>query len=187
MIDLNTPEVRAALLVAVPVLLFAARLIAQGGWLDVTTWPRWAQPIVPFVLAAAPPLILDLQSGVEVLAALQAAGAAGFGSIGLYHAAKRAVPPVGGQMIALIAGGLVAASCHVVRPASNFVAAACELGLADAPEVIAAADTKGVPLAGFVAALCEIPEVIQAFEQAEAERADPVRAAVAAAKAEGAL
>jgi len=98
---LNPQNLAAALLVVVPVLVFVARVLTHPSsmglglqlpvWCDVTTWPRWAQPIVPFVAAAGPVLVTQLEGGVALLPALEAAGAAGFGAIGLYHAAKRVV------------------------------------------------------------------------------------------------
>lgn len=87
-------------IVLVPILLFAARVLARSegatlwpvlpAWADVTTWPRWAQPILPFLLAALPVLGEQLQAGVLLWPdALQAAAVAGLSAIGLYHAAKR--------------------------------------------------------------------------------------------------
>jgi len=191
---------RAALVVAVTVLLFVARVLSRSDgvtiaailptWCDVTTWPRWAQPVVPFVLASAPGLVVDLNAGAEVLVALQAAGAAGFSAIGLYHAGKR-VAVDGGKATKLTLAGLLAlwlVGCAALRPAVNVVDAACSLGLRESPAVIAEAESRGLPVAELVALLCAAPAVYDAWEAAHDQRAaDPGVPALRAAKAEGVL
>ena len=82
---------------------------------------------------------------------------------------------------------LALTGCAFLRPAANVVEAACALGLRDAPEVQAAAESRGVSPAQLAAALCALPAVLDAWEGASGQRADPARAAVRAAQREGLL
>jgi len=134
---LNPQNLAAALLVVVPVLVFVASMLGRAqslpfapAWLDVTTWPRWAQPIVPFVAAAGPVLVTQLQAGVDLLPALEAAGAAGFGAIGFYHAAKRALPSAKAAVVGAVL--LLAVGCRQPDPCSPRVAAALDEACAEA-------------------------------------------------------
>jgi DNA-binding transcriptional regulator YiaG len=77
--------------------------------------------------------------------------------------------------------------CAFLRPAANVVEAACALGVRDTPEVQAAAETRGVSPAQLAAALCALPAVLDAWEAAGDQRADPARAAVRVAQREGLL
>jgi len=87
---LNSTEFRAALLVAVPTLLVLLRRVTP--LLDLTTWPKWLQPVPPLLLAGLPVLVGELESCASTGAAFLAALFEGLAAIGAWHGLKRLKP-----------------------------------------------------------------------------------------------
>jgi len=111
---LNSPGVQHYVVLATVALLFAARVLSKSeaptlwallpAWCDITTWPRLAQPIVPFVLAGGPIVVAGFASDGIDASELAAAFWAGVEATGVYHLVKKAVPA------SKVAGTVVAAT-----------------------------------------------------------------------------
>jgi len=109
---LNSPGVQHYVVLAVVAILFAARVLSKSeaptlwallpAWCDITTWPRLAQPIVPFILAGGPIVVAGFASDGIDASELAAAFWAGVEATGVYHLAKKAVPApaVAGKIVA---------------------------------------------------------------------------------------
>ena len=159
--------------------------------------PERYQPLPALVLTVAFLEWLALeQYGVSfavVVAALAAGLVAGAGSnvahISLQAAARAGKAGRGGVGVALVLSGLAASSigCAYLEPAKAPVQAACESGLVEAALVQFRSEERGISPAQLAAALCAVPAVLEAFEQATTVRANPVAAAQRAAVTRGLL
>lgn len=88
--------------------------------------------------------------------------------------------------IVLFASAL-AAACTYLAQAKDALHLACESGLVGAALVQMRAEERGLSPAALAAALCAVPAVFEAYEQARTVRANPAAAAQRAAVVRGLL
>lgn len=214
---LNTPTGTTILVVSVPALLFLVRLLARSegatlfewlpSWFDIGTWPRWAQPIPPFLGGALAVLVGPLRAGEPMTETLlTTAIGAGFAAIGIYvgprkllvrpgaRDGRKAVPKVpkaprrlertlpGAMLLTLMLAG-----CQQVQDASDYVARVCDGYLAAQPEVQAEAKRRGVSPLEVATAICLLNDAGRfIWELFEPAGADGQRMAVSAGGLESA-
>lgn len=90
-------------------------------------------------------------------------------------------------LLALLAGGCSALSSKPVQVAGDILGAACTLDLLPFKEVEVKAKELGVSRGLLSQLLCQIPELLDVWNEAKRARTDPGRAVVDEAKKRGLL